>query len=1192
MLNDNWRTRLIAIYSLSVGLAGWWFLLRATEWDALRASLSPLLAFTLLSLVIKHLGLHIARDVTHSLVGIVDLAAVFALGPRIGAWVAVLSGVAYLELRAVRHRLFSGRSLLEHPVFSSGLKALMALICGALYTRLGGRIAPTEVSWQMFTSLLVTLGLWFVLDHIAWGLRTLLRAGWTGLLDFYRTILTYSVLVELLPLPLSIVIALSYSAMGVPVFVLLSLGLVASGALLQKLTQAWTQLEQRLAELSVLNEFGRALVEAHLDLDQLYQLLGSQCQRIVDTDTLILELVHPERQRIQVVVHIEHGEHKPPREIPMTETLKWMASRREPFLSNDVKEEGLPFEPLVIGELPNALLMLPLLAGQELIGVLSLQSDETNAFEGSELRVLPAIANQAAMAIANARAYQAEQRRARQLAAISQVSQSVAAILELDTLFADVVQLIHDTFHYDHVAVFTVDAESEQVAFRASTNPMIQTQGLDVSLGEGIIGWVAQFGDPILANDVSMEPRFCFTDILDETRAELAVPLKVEKRIVGVLDVQSNETDTFGHEDMFVLQTLADQVAIAVEDARQYAARQEEAWTSTALLQVAEAVSNLDNLDDILETAVRITPMLTGVDRCSILLWHEERQEFTVAKGYCAGEQLPLLAESMSFNQGEVAFLDALLVEWDPVYLDDPTATALIPAELIDEFGIGSLVALPLRAQTEMHGLMLVDHAGQQLPFSDRNQAILSGIADRVGMAVANIRLHIAQREEAWVSTALLQVAQAFTSSTDLQENLARIARLTPLLVGVDRCLVLLWDSRQGTFVPHQSHGLSQEHVAAFREQRLNPSHSPWLAEMVLEQRYVVVEHMDDDIVPTDLIHAFDFKSLLAVPMVTRGELLGALLVAYAQGTRHFSTRNISIVEGIAHQTAIAVENAHLYEATLEQERVAQELRVARDIQISFLPRECPALSGWEIAAEWHAARGVGGDFYDFIHLDEEHLGLVIADVSDKGVPAALFMGLSRTLVRVGAAETRSPAKVLQRVNDLLLAATQSDMFLTAFYGILHWRTGCLTYASAGHNPPILWRHSAEGVSSPLRSHANPSQTEQRLPDPSMSQAYPNVSPLSAKGIVLGIVPDISLQENQVSIEPGDVLILYTDGVTEPINANEEEFGLERLLEVLASNHHRPCGEIVSRIRAAVSRFAGDQPEFDDYTLMSLKRQL
>ncbi len=1188
MFSDSWRARLIALYSLGVGVAGWWFLLRATEWDALRASLSPLLAFTALSLVIKYFGLHIARDVTHSLVGIIDLAAVFALGPAIGAWVAALSGMAYLALRAVRQGLFSWRYILEHPLFSSGLKALMALACGEFYTQLGGQIAPNTVSWEMFAPLLVTLGLWFALDHIAWGFRTLLRAGWTGLLGFYRTILTYSVLVELLPLPLSIIIALSYSAMGVPAFVLLSLGLVASGALLQQLTQAWSQLEQRLAELSALNEFGRALVEAHMELDQLYELLYSQCRRIVDADVFLLELVQTERKRVQAVMHIERGERKPPRDLPLTETVKWMASRREPFLSNKVKEEGLPFDPLVIGELPDAVLMLPLLAGQELIGVLSLQNYETNAFDSNVLRVLSPVANQAAMAIANARAYLAEQRRARQLAAISQVSQSVAAILELDRLFADVVQLIQETFHYNHVAIFTVDAETEQVTFRASTDSMIQMQGLDVSPGEGIIGWVAQFGDPILANDVTREPRFCFADVLEETRAELAVPLKVEKRIVGVLDVQSNETDVFGQEDLFVLQTLADQVAIAVEDARQYAARQEEAWTSTALLQVAEAVGDLDNLDDILETAVRITPMLTGVDRCSILLWYEEMQELTVVKGYSARQQLPQLFESMSFHRGDVPMLDGLLVERKPIYLDDPSATDLIPIDLYDEFGIGSLLALPLQAQAEMHGVMLMDHASQQLYLSDSKKALLSGIADRVGMAIANVRLHMAQREEAWVSTALLQVAQAFASSTDLQENLARIARLTPLLVGVDRCLVLLWDSRNGAFVPCQAHGLSKEHIAALYALRLHPDESPWLAEMVREQRYVIVEDAGEDMVPTDFMHTLDFKSLLAVPMVTRGELLGALLVAYTQSAQRFSVRNISIVEGIAHQTSVAVENAQLYEATLEQERVAQELRVARDIQTSFLPRECPSLSGWEIAADWRAARGVGGDFYDFIPLDEEHLGLVIADVSDKGVPAALFMGLSRTLVRVGAAETSSPAKVLQRVNDLLLAATQSDMFLTVFYGILHWPTGRLTYANAGHNPPILWK----GTATPLRTQANPPQAEQGLGLQPTFQAYPNVDSLSTKGIVLGIVPDISLQEGQVTIEPGDVLILYTDGVTEPINANEEEFGPERLVEVLASNHHRPCSEIVSRIRAAVSSFAGDQPEFDDYTLMSLKRPL
>ena len=273
---------------------------------------------------------------------------------------------------------------------------------------------------------------------------------------------------------------------------------------------------------------------------------------------------------------------------------------------------------------------------------------------------------------------------------------------------------------------------------------------------------------------------------------------------------------------------------------------------------------------------------------------------------------------------------------------------------------------------------------------------------------------------------------------------------------------------------------------------------------------------------------------------------------------------------GYLNQAARAIEevrdrqNQLLHIAKLEQERTAQELHLAHDIQLSFLPEQCPSLPGWEISADWHAAREVGGDFYDFIPLDEQHLGLVIADVSDKGMPAALFMSLCRTLVRASAVQMRSPAAVLQRVNELILSESRSEMLLTAFYGVLNWQSGTFTYANAGHPPPILW--------CPARATG------------------PSLPTLTAKGIILGVLQEITLEERQVTLTAGDILILYTDGVTEPINPAGEEFGEERLAQIIASQSEQSWSDIVRRIRAAVWDFAGQQSQFDDYTLVGIKR--
>jgi len=776
--------------------------------------------------------------------------------------------------------------------------------------------------------------------------------------------------------------------------------------------------------------------------------------------------------------------------------------------------------------------------------------------------------------------YQTEQRRAKQLAAVGEVSQRVAAILELDKLFAEVVDLIQKTFNYYHASIFTVDAETGAVSLRASTNPAIQQRGPEIIQGQSIISWVAQHGEHILANDVTQETRYRFDEALVDTRAELAVPLQVEQRIMGVLDVQSDKLGAFNQEDLFVLQTLGHQIAIAVEDARLYAARQEEAWNSTVLLQVAEAMGSLSTLDEILETVVRLTPMLVGVDRCTIVLWNDESQEFVTVKAYVRQREAQPLFNTLHFQPGDVPLLDELRARDTPIVVEKPAGTdqppappapeqgsdplqqEWIPAVLMHEFGIGNLLALPLRAQSETHGALLVDYVNPQNHFTDRKKTLLAGIADQAAMAIATARSHDAQREEAWVSTALLQVAQAFISSADLHENISKIARLTPLLVGVDRCLVFLWEKDRGEFVSYEAHGLDKESMQAFCDLRFKPGDVPLLDEITRQQSYMVVENAaESNLIPQPLVQRFGIQSVLAVPMISKGGMLGAFLVDCTQCPTRFPPRKIGIVEGIADQTAIAIENARLYETVIAQERVTQELRLASEIQASFLPESCPMLSGWDIAADWHAAREVGGDFYDFIPLGRDRLGLVIADVSDKGVPAALFMSLSRTLMRASALETRSPAKALQHVNDIIMDDTRSGMFVTVFYGVLNRRTGQLTYASAGHNPPVWWRHSESQVAS-----------------------------LTARGVVLGVAEDITLEERQVVIAPGDVVVLYTDGVTEPINDQVEEFGLERLMHTIAEASDRPCNELVRLIHDAVADFVGDQPQFDDYTLIALKR--
>ena len=237
------------------------------------------------------------------------------------------------------------------------------------------------------------------------------------------------------------------------------------------------------------------------------------------------------------------------------------------------------------------------------------------------------------------------------------------------------------------------------------------------------------------------------------------------------------------------------------------------------------------------------------------------------------------------------------------------------------------------------------------------------------------------------------------------------------------------------------------------------------------------------------------------------------------------------------------------------------ELNVASQIQQSILPTQFPRGDNYEVYASMEPARNVGGDFFDVLILEDGLLGLAIADVSDKGVPAALFMMSSRTLLKGAAIGMGEPGSVLGEVNQLLHEDNDTGMFVTILYAVYNPFSGDFTFANGGHNSPLIVH-----------------------PDGSSS-----LLPLTG-GIALGVVPDMPYQQQSIRLDPGDLMFLYTDGVTEAMNEEGEEFGVERLQEVFASNPPSSTKEANEAVFSAVSDFAGDTPQSDDITCLAVSR--
>ena len=530
-----------------------------------------------------------------------------------------------------------------------------------------------------------------------------------------------------------------------------------------------------------------------------------------------------------------------------------------------------------------------------------------------------------------------------------------------------------------------------------------------------------------------------------------------------------------------------------------------------------------------------------------------------------------------------------------------------------DKRALAQHASVPLRSDNDVLGILNVatTEYGRLTP---PQLQLLSAVGAMLGTAITRARLHeqvkIRRVQE---QATLLKLSQELLGAESLEPALQRLVRVGARLLDADACAFVEADERAGQATLLAAHGWHYLPNTGL-PLALDPSnpHRWYLPESASN---LPAESLDE--LPP-LLKAQRFQGHLAFTVEIAGAPIGMLMVN-THAPRHFLMDEAQLLALLGSQLAQTLERERLHQEALARQRLEQELDLAAEIQALFLPSCYPVVPGYSQASFYRAARQVGGDFYDFIELapapqveatlqaarrgqphpaggpaltrrDMElefwrsgrgtprmapkqparesaavglsRLGLVIADVTDKGVPAAVFMAFSRTVIRTTASEGRLPAAVFERANRLILDDARSGLFVTCFYGILDATTHTFTYANAGHNYPLHYRRATD-----------------------------TVEQLQAQGIVLGIVPEPRFEQRSVTIEPGDVVCLYTDGVTEAMDPRRRLFDEERLMETLRRSHDLPPDQIIARIIEAVTSFAAGAPQADDITLVVLKRE-
>lgn len=463
-----------------------------------------------------------------------------------------------------------------------------------------------------------------------------------------------------------------------------------------------------------------------------------------------------------------------------------------------------------------------------------------------------------------------------------------------------------------------------------------------------------------------------------------------------------------------------------------------------------------------------------------------------------------------------------------------------------------SALVIPLLRRGEPFGAIeCLDKRGGD--FTDADFDRLEVAAESVAFALDYALLYQEIERRALEKEVLLDITRALASPFDLEEVIEEIFKSLRQVVDYDAAAIYLVQRGTGVLEMVSEHGYPMGSEHAF-ELQMGQGIVGWVAktgesvivpDVSTDKRYVAARPQT--------------RSEIATPLMLQGRVFGVFNLE-SEHVDAYHEGHLEMLAAFAAQAAVAVERARSARDLMERRRLEKELAIAREIQRSFLPAGAPSIPGFDLAGTSITHDEVGGDYFDFIPVSETRLGLAVADVSGKGIPAALLMAGFRMSLLAEIRNEFAIRAVMRKANSLLHESTERDKFVTAFYGVLDWRNSILIFSNAGHNPPLVMHRDG---------------TTEHLLD---------------GGLALGVLPDSSYEERPIALREGDVLVFYTDGVSEAENENGEQFGEERLEQVARENADRPAADLLAAIVNAVVVWTGERGPSDDLTLIVVRK--
>ncbi len=753
------------------------------------------------------------------------------------------------------------------------------------------------------------------------------------------------------------------------------------------------------------------------------------------------------------------------------------------------------------------------------------------------------------------------------LKSFEELSKIITSKVSLEEALNTTLDLILKLFHVPSGSIMLLSPDKKYMKISVARGAKAdEIKKFKIELGKGIAGKVALTGKPMIVSDIEKSPDFnreIGESINYIPKNILCVPIKIKNKVLGVIEIMDKPGGaSFNKDDLNLLTSISNTIGIVIENINLYRTATQNVAQLSKLIDISKIINTTINLQELLQYIMDTAKEDLKAEGSSLMLIDEKRNElyFNIATGE-GGEILKQIRIPMGKGvAGIVAQTGTPLLIEDAI--NDPRVFKAVDEQT--KITTRNLLAVPMRVKEKIIGVLEVINAIDKPCFDKNDLQLFQAFADHAGIAIYNRdlinSLKAANKElkrRFKEIKAMYQINEQLTTETDLEKVFYISTKVISEIFELQRVSLMLYDETENCLKIKSAIGIDKKIIP---EIKVKPGER--IAGKVFKQdKPLLVKDMDKERrFGKNKKFRYKTSSFISVPLKIRNKIIGVLNVTDKRDGDPFDENELMTFISISNQIGKNYENIIYYNEFLEKQQIEKELEITRHIQQHVLPKEFPKIEGLDISAVSIPAREVGGDFYDYIKINKFVHSFLIADVSGKSIPASMFMALSRSITRVEAHNLISPAKVLEESNKYIFRDSESGMFVTMFYVVCYLDDKIIEFGSAGHNAQLFYKADTN---------------EFKL--------------LKVKGIPLGVSPDSKYMEDKISYNNGDILVLYTDGVTEAMNQAGDEFEIERLKEVIINSKNLSAKNILDNIFKSVKTFTQGTPQFDDITLLVIK---